>query len=258
MTNAISSSMEDYLEVIYHVIERQAVARPKDISQQLKVTAPSVTKALHWLADHKLVNYEPFGLITLTEDGLTTAKDVVRRHESLRDFFVRVLSIDEELADEAACKMEHSVSADILERLIQYAEFVEVCPRGGSKWIKGFGYRCSKGETIEDCELCVSECLEDIRHKKQNEAEHKKRQVSLKDMQAGERGRIVRHKRKGPFNRRLIEMGVGVGTVVEVERVAPLGDPIEIKIRGYHLSLRKEDAASIQVTLLQPSEKKAS
>ena len=48
--------------------------------------------------------------------------------------------------------------------------------------------------------------------------------------------------------KRLVEMGVRRGTLIEVERVAPLGDPIEIKVKGYHLSLRQEEAKNIHVT----------
>lgn len=249
MSEAISDSMEDYLEAIYHIIAVQKVARPKDIGHALGVTGPSVTKALKWLAERGFVNYAPFGLVTLTEEGEKAATDVVRRHEALRDFFVRVLSIDDERANEAACKMEHSISPDILERLIQYVEFVEVCPRGGSKWIKGLGYRCSHGEELDECERCVTDCLADVRAKKK-EKKGGVMEKSLKDMKAGERARIVKVGGGGKANRRIAEMGVGAGTLVEVERVAPLGDPLEVKIKGYHLSLRKEEAAKILVESL--------
>lgn len=246
MGEAISSSMEDYLEAIYHIVDAQKVARPKDIGQALGVTGPSVTKALRWLAEHGLVNYAPFELITLTDEGMRAAKDVVRRHEALRDFFVQVLAVEERRAEEAACRMEHCVAADILERLIQYAEFVQVCPRGGSKWVKGFGYRCTRGEALDDCEKCVSECLEDVRRKKK-EDRGRYMQVSLKDMRAGEKGRIAKVGGGRRANRRIAEMGIGAGAVIEVERVAPLGDPMEVKIKGYHLSLRKDEAARILV-----------
>ncbi len=248
MSEAISDSMEDYLEAIFHIICDQKVARPKDIGQALGVTGPSVTKALRWLAEHGLVNYAPFELVTLTEEGRKAAEEVVRRHESLRDFFVHVLAVDEKRADEAACRMEHSISADILERLLQYAEFVQVCPRGGSKWIKGFGYRCTMGEAVDDCEKCVEECLEDVRRKKKDQNEGGRyMQVSLKDMRTGEKGRIAKVSGRHKANRRIAEMGIGAGAVIEVERVAPLGDPMEVKIKGYHLSLRKDEAAQIMV-----------
>jgi Fe2+ transport system protein FeoA len=54
----------------------------------------------------------------------------------------------------------------------------------------------------------------------------------------------------GQTRKRIVEMGVTSGSLVEVERIAPLGDPIDVKIKGYHLSLRKEDAQNIIVDLL--------
>lgn len=70
---------------------------------------------------------------------------------------------------------------------------------------------------------------------------------SLSELRPKERGRVVKVGGKGGVHRRLLDMGLVSGSEVEVERVAPLGDPIEIKIRGYHLSLRKEEAINIQV-----------
>jgi len=69
----------------------------------------------------------------------------------------------------------------------------------------------------------------------------------LRELKPGEKGKIVRTGGGGGIHQRLLDMGVVTGTEVEMERVAPLGDPIEIKIKGYHLSLRKEEAANIYV-----------
>ena len=69
----------------------------------------------------------------------------------------------------------------------------------------------------------------------------------LTELEPGEKGRIVKIGGKGSIHRRLLDMGLVSGSEVEMERVAPLGDPIEIKIKGYNLSLRKEEAASIQI-----------
>ena len=52
---------------------------------------------------------------------------------------------------------------------------------------------------------------------------------------------------RGETGKRLLEMGVTTGTVIGVESVAPLGDPIDIKVKGYHLSLRKEEADGIEI-----------
>ena len=72
----------------------------------------------------------------------------------------------------------------------------------------------------------------------------------LNELEKGEKGRIVKIGGKGSVHRRLLDMGMVSGSEVEMERVAPLGDPIEIKVKGYNLSLRKEEAASIQVEVI--------
>ena len=72
----------------------------------------------------------------------------------------------------------------------------------------------------------------------------------LKDLSPGEKARITRVSGRGSTHRRLLDMGVVSGSTVEMERVAPLGDPIEVMIKGYHLSLRKEEAAHIFVAVL--------
>ena len=70
---------------------------------------------------------------------------------------------------------------------------------------------------------------------------------SLDELKSGEKGKIVRVRGKGSVHRRIIDMGVVTGTEVEMQRVAPLGDPIEIKVKGYCLTLRKEEASNIFV-----------
>lgn len=69
----------------------------------------------------------------------------------------------------------------------------------------------------------------------------------LHELRPGEKGTIVKIGGVGGVHRRLLDMGLVSGSEVEVERVAPLGDPIEVRIKGYHLSLRKEEASDIQV-----------
>ncbi len=72
----------------------------------------------------------------------------------------------------------------------------------------------------------------------------------LSNLSAGERARITGFSLPGESLSRLFEMGLTNGASVEVVRFAPLGDPLEIKVRGYNLSLRKREAAGIQVTKL--------
>jgi len=70
---------------------------------------------------------------------------------------------------------------------------------------------------------------------------------TLKEIKPGVSVRVVKIGGEGPIKRRIMEMGITRGVEVFVRKVAPLGDPIEITVRGYELSLRKADAESIQV-----------
>ena len=153
----LTASQEDYLEAIYHISVKKTAARAKDIADYLDVRASSVTGALRALGKIGLVNYAPYDLITLTEQGRTVAEEVVRRHEALKNFLVNVLGVEQQEADEAACRMEHTVSKNIVERLVKYAEYVEKCPKGGISWESGFGYYCKNGCTEEDCRNCQHE-----------------------------------------------------------------------------------------------------
>ncbi len=72
----------------------------------------------------------------------------------------------------------------------------------------------------------------------------------LSELKRNDRGRVVKISGAGGVHHRLLDMGVVKGSVVEMQRVAPLGDPIEIRVRGYSLTLRKEEAANILVEVL--------
>ncbi len=152
----LSASMEDYLEAIFHIAADKQAARAKDIAKQLKVNNSSVTGALRILSEKGYINYAPYDLSTLTKKGIEIAKDVVRRHEVLREFFVKVLFIDEDEAEKTACKMEHAVSPNILDRIIRFVEFVEICPRGGDEWIKGFQKFCDQGTAFPNCGTSIN------------------------------------------------------------------------------------------------------
>lgn len=71
--------------------------------------------------------------------------------------------------------------------------------------------------------------------------------VDLSELKEGQTGTVVRVGGDGPFRRRLLEMGFLRGTEVYVEKYAPLKDPIELILKGYHVSLRVDEAARIQV-----------
>lgn len=70
---------------------------------------------------------------------------------------------------------------------------------------------------------------------------------TLKDVKVGETVKATKLTGEGPVKRRIMDMGITKGVEIYVRKVAPLGDPVEVTVRGYELSLRKADAEMIQV-----------
>lgn len=124
ITEKLSASLEDYLEAIYNLSSDGEAARSKDIAQCLEVSRASVTGALRSLADKELVNYKPYGVVTLTRQGKKIAGQVARKHGIIKSFFTEVLGVDSDEAHEAACKTEHALGATIVGRLLGFMEFV--------------------------------------------------------------------------------------------------------------------------------------
>jgi DtxR family Mn-dependent transcriptional regulator len=151
----VSASLEDYLEAIYHTATAKGAARAKDIVQAMGVNNSSVTQALRLLSEKKLVNYAPYEVITLTSAGEKIALDVVRRHETLREFFTKVLGLPADEADAEACRMEHATSRAVLERLVKFVEYFETCPQNDVRWDEETGFYCAdpddKGGNHETC-----------------------------------------------------------------------------------------------------------
>lgn len=156
----LSASLEDYIEAIYHIIEEKLVARSKEIAARLGVSRASVTEALRALSKKGLINYAPYEAITLTDEGKLVAEDVIFRHEALKRFFIEVLAIDSNVAEEGACKIEHAAPPEIIARMISFTEFMQVCPRGGDDLIKGFAEYYQNGKQLENCEDCISHCAD--------------------------------------------------------------------------------------------------
>ena len=72
--------------------------------------------------------------------------------------------------------------------------------------------------------------------------------ASLRDVKVGQSCTVAKLTGEGPIKRRIMDMGLTKGTSVLVHKVAPLGDPIEVTVRGYELSLRKDEASCVEVT----------
>lgn len=152
----LSASQEDYLEMIFFLAREDGSARPKDIAKRLKVRAASVTGALKALAEKGLINYAPYSPVTLTPDGREIAGRIAVKHEALLHFFTQVLGIDSAEAEEFACTMEHTIPDHILQRLVRFAEYTEICPNFNASWRESAeSYFCrAQGMDNPRCENC--------------------------------------------------------------------------------------------------------
>ncbi|HBG28867.1 MAG: hypothetical protein A2Y10_16830 [Planctomycetes bacterium GWF2_41_51] len=142
----LSSSLEDYLEAIFNLSQKGKVARSKDIAQILGVARASVTGALKLLNSKGLIDYKPYGFIILTEKGVQKAQSVVRRHNIIESFFVNVLGVEQQIAEQAACKAEHALGPVVISKLLNFTEFSTYYSEKGTDFIADFQKYCrSKG-----------------------------------------------------------------------------------------------------------------
>jgi DtxR family manganese transport transcriptional regulator len=119
--------VEDYLEVIYELIQSKGYARSTAIAERLGVRTASVTSMLQRLSRLDLIVYERYRGLTLTPKGKRLAKNVQQRHLTILKF-LRALGIEEKVAREDAEGIEHHVNKNTIERIGRFMEFIEQHP----------------------------------------------------------------------------------------------------------------------------------
>ncbi len=145
--------MEDYLEAIFDLDQDKKVVRVKDIAKRMDVKMPTVSSMLKTLNDRGLVHYEKYEYIELTKTGERVGKEMRRRHGVLNKFLTEILKIDAQSADEEACKMEHALSSTTLDSLVDFMEFIQVCPRAGESWLDHFDEFRKSGSDPDKCRM---------------------------------------------------------------------------------------------------------
>ena len=119
----LSSSLEDYLECVYNRINSNGSVRAIDISKELNVSRASVTEALNKLAQKEYINYGRYEMISMTDSGIKKAEEIINKHNVLQYFFKDILGVEHEEATRTACKIEHIISRNILEKLLEFNKF---------------------------------------------------------------------------------------------------------------------------------------
>jgi DtxR family Mn-dependent transcriptional regulator len=167
----LTSNLEDYLEVIFLLQREQRAARAKDIADRLGVQRASVTGALQSLSQKGLVNYHPYSSVTLTDLGQELAEQIDHRHRVLTDFLGRFLQLPSDVAEANACRLEHHIDDQALERLIAFVRFVQQCPRTGEDWMRAFTRLCQESGKCTNCGPCIEKCLQNWQERQQTNAQ---------------------------------------------------------------------------------------
>ncbi|MDW0137891.1 MAG: transcriptional regulator MntR [Nitrososphaeraceae archaeon] len=111
--------MEDYLEVIYELVQQKGYATTVDISSYLNVSSPSVTKMMQKLDETGYLNYEKYRGIKLTNEGIRIARNIRNRHGLLAEFFM-IIGVDEETANNDAEGIEHHLHPETMRKLEEF------------------------------------------------------------------------------------------------------------------------------------------
>ena len=111
--------MEDYLEVIYELVQQKGYATTVDISSYLNVSSPSVTTMMQKLDETGYLNYEKYRGIKLTNEGIRIARNIRNRHGLLAEFFM-IIGVDEETANNDAEGIEHHLHPETMKKLEEF------------------------------------------------------------------------------------------------------------------------------------------
>ena len=120
----ISKSLEEYLKTMYILKKQNGDIRVTDIANKMNCSKASVNKAIHNLKENKLINYETYGTIELTEDGEQLAKKILEAYDIVYVFLKDVLELKKEDAEKEAEKIKSAVEDNTLNQLAKYVHKV--------------------------------------------------------------------------------------------------------------------------------------
>jgi DtxR family Mn-dependent transcriptional regulator len=229
-----SEQLEEYLESILDIEEREGVAKTSAIARCMKVAPASVTEALQTLSDKGFVHYEPYKGASLTEQGREMARKVKRRHRLLEVFLNDVLHINGENVHDEACKMEHTLSDETECALCKMLNAPARCPHGS---------------LIEPCDRDVESCTACLKENTPSTAcTRDEPLIPVTALRPGQKGTIAFIRGDSGVVQRLTDLGLTLKTDIQLVRKAPLLGPVEIGVRKTRLAIDHAIADHIFVT----------
>ena len=130
MATEVSSSIEEYLENIYRLQERDGCARTRELAEKMRVTLGTITNTIEMLEREGFVEHRPYKGVRLTKEGRRIALNVIRRHRLAERLLTDILQLDWSKAHEAACRLEHGLTDDVAKPLGKVLGHPKTCPHG--------------------------------------------------------------------------------------------------------------------------------
>jgi len=215
--NEVTATIEEYLECIYKLQEKSGVARTSDIVKSLSVAPGTVTNTVEWLEKQDLVTHKPYKGVKLTQKGREIALQVIRKHRLSERLLVDILHMRRDQAHDAACKLEHSITDEMIKPLEEVLKHPKTCPHGNP-------IPTANGEIIEE------------------------KSLPLLELALGEQGTIVKitEERYDLLNY-LDTLGLVPKASIEILEKAPFNGPITVKVGSTNHAISRAVAAIIQV-----------
>lgn len=130
----LSPALENYLEIIFYEETKTGAARASSIATAAGVSRSTVTSALKVLKQLGYIEYAPYSLIRLTEEGMVIGRDIAHRHIIFQEFFQHVLQLETGLSNTVACELEHVVPPDVIRRLGQFVLYLRSREESWLNW----------------------------------------------------------------------------------------------------------------------------
>jgi DtxR family Mn-dependent transcriptional regulator len=217
VSEEVTAVIEEYLECIYRLQEKSGVARTSDIVKSLEVTPGTVTNTVEWLEKEGLVLHKPYKGVKLTQKGRKIALRVIRRHRLSERLLVDILHMEWDKVHDAACKLEHGITDEIIKPLEKALKHPKTCPHGNP-----IPTKC--GGIIEE------------------------KSQPLLELATGEQSTIAKiTEERSDLLHYLNELGLVPRASIEILKKAPLNGPITVKVGSTSHAISRAVASIIQV-----------
>jgi DtxR family Mn-dependent transcriptional regulator len=217
VNSEVTPVIEEYLECIYKLQEKSGVARTSGIVKSLGVAPGTVTNTVEWLEKQGLVTHKPYKGVKLAEKGQKIALQVIRKHRLSERLLVDILHMERDRVHEVACKLEHSITDDMIKPLEEALKYPKTCPHGNP-------IPTEDGEIIEE------------------------KSLPLLELSVGEHGTVVKiTEEHSDLLRYLDKLGLVPKAPIEILEKAPFNGPITMKIGSTNHAISRAIASIIQV-----------